>query len=154
MASTETSTPTTPATPITTTSDVPRRWGMDRRLTSVIWATWLSPDISAVPRQGVHDPEALRPQRRRQPDGESDADRELLLRLGLGLVGRVQEAPVDLGGDGPGLAGIGDPLDVPAGGALAGLARLVEERDVDEHHVGVAADRRVLGVEHAHELEL
>ena len=53
-----------------------------------------------------------------------------------------------------GLPGVGDALDVPAGLAAAELARLVEVGDVDQHHVGVAAHRRVLGVHHAHQVEL
>jgi hypothetical protein len=39
MASTETSTPTTPAMPTTTTSDVPSRFGIVHRLTSVMRTT-------------------------------------------------------------------------------------------------------------------
>ena len=37
IASTDTSTPTTPAMPTTTTSEVPSRWGIVRRLIRVIW---------------------------------------------------------------------------------------------------------------------
>src|SRR5215831_1757056 len=70
--STETSTPTTPAMPIKMTIDVPRRWGRLFRLTSVIWTTWLSPDISAVPGQRVDDLEPPGSQGGRQADGERD----------------------------------------------------------------------------------
>ena len=56
-----------------------------------------------------------------------EADRELLLGLGLGLVGRVREAA---GRSSAEIArawlGVGDAHDVPAGLALAELARLVE----------------------------
>ena len=61
---------------------------------------------------------------------------------------------IDLGADGAGLAGVGDPDDVPARLAAADLARLVEVGDVDQHHVGVALHGRVLRVEDADQIEL
>src|SRR5262245_58905312 len=71
IASTDTSTATTPAMPITTTSDVPIRYGMVLRLISVTCATWLSQDIgSPVATQRVHDAQAVHTQRGRQPDRE------------------------------------------------------------------------------------
>src|SRR5437762_12427415 len=76
MASTETRTPTTPAIPTTTTSEVPRRCGMFLRLMSVIWTTWFSQGIaSAVSRERVHDAHAVHPQRGRQPDGDGQRER-------------------------------------------------------------------------------
>jgi hypothetical protein len=93
-------------------------------------------------------------QRSQVPDLLREAHRELLLGLGLGLVGRVQEAPVDLRRDGAGLGRVGDAHDVPAGLALAEGAGLVEVRDVDQDDVGVGERRRVLGVEDADEVEL
>ena len=52
------------------------------------------------------------------------------------------------------LGGVGDALDVPAGLAAPELARLVEVGDVDQHHVGVAAHGRILGVDDADQVEL
>src|SRR6266850_2984826 len=76
MASTETRTPTTPAIPTTTTSEVPRRCGMFLRLMSVIWTTWFSQGIaSPVSRERVHDAQAVHPQRRRQPDRDGQPER-------------------------------------------------------------------------------
>src|SRR3989454_10771825 len=69
IASTETRTPTTPAIPITITSDVPSRCGMVRRLISVTCTTWLSEVIgSPVPGQRIHDAQPVRAQRGRQAD--------------------------------------------------------------------------------------
>src|SRR6267142_5604681 len=77
IARTETRTPTTPAMPTTTTSDVPRRLGTLRRLMSVMWTTWFSQDIaSPVSRERVHDAQPVDPQRGRQPDGERQRERD------------------------------------------------------------------------------
>jgi hypothetical protein len=266
IASTETSTPTTPAMPTTITSDVPRRCGRLRRLISVIWVIWCSaleligrPASSTMRRRrarsaggrptasatitasaaasahvvsvtnsggkrppvepltagssacggghaqagaeaeeqhglGQHEgrharvgeaerlengqlgnPLAHRLRHRvagEDQDGEEDrdenardhradvadllgeADGELLLGRGLRLVGGIGEEPVDLRRDGFGLLGVRDALDVPAGLAAPELARLVEVGHVDQHHVGVAAHGRILGVDHADEIEL
>src|SRR6266545_7538470 len=101
-----------------------------------------------------HGEQDARDQRPDVTDLLGEADRELLLRLRPGLVGRVREEAVDRGGDGAGLAGIGDADDVPARLALAELPGLVEVGGADEHDVGVAACRRVLRVQDADQLEL
>src|SRR5438094_599463 len=152
MARTETRTPTTPAMPTTTTSDVPSRLGMFRRLMSVTWTTWFSQDIASAARERVHDAQPVHAQRGRQPDGQRE--RELLLRRRLRLVGGVHERPVDVRRDGLGLVDVRDADDVPAGLALPELARLVELGHVDQHDLGVGADGRVLGVEDADQVEL
>ena len=50
IASTDTSTPTTPAIPTTTTSEVPSRAGSVRRLSRVISAIWWSERIARAQR--------------------------------------------------------------------------------------------------------
>src|SRR5262245_57340399 len=77
IASTETSTLTTPAMPTTTTSEVPSRRGTVCRLISVILATWFSLAIaSPVPGQRVHDAQPAHPQRRGQADRQRQGHRE------------------------------------------------------------------------------
>src|SRR5206468_7920722 len=76
MARTETRTPTTPAMPTTTTSDVPSRLGMFRRLMSVTWTTWFSQDIASAARERVHDAQPMHAQRGRQPDGQRQRERD------------------------------------------------------------------------------
>ena len=68
--------------------------------------------------------------------------------------GEFAKQPVDLRRDGLGLPGVLHADDVPAGLALAELARLVEVGDVDEHHVRVALHGRVFRVDDADEVEL
>ncbi len=101
-----------------------------------------------------HGDQDARDQRTHVADLPGEAEGELLLRRRLRLVRRVHERAVDVRRDGLGLIDVRDADDVPARLALPELARLVEVGDVDEDDLGVRAHRRILGVEHADEIEL
>src|SRR5262249_16416074 len=111
IASTDTSTPTTPAMPTTTTSELPSRRGTFCRLISVIGAAWFSHAMaSPVSGQRVHDAQPAHPERRRQADGE---------RQRAGEQGRQE----------PRLAGDEQRREAAAGGGVESR----DETDGDHH---------------------